>query len=42
MPASRPLTPNATALSRLLSKPNMTTRRSLCDNAAQSTPSGAR
>jgi hypothetical protein len=41
-PASSPLTPNATAFSRLVSKPNSTTRRSLCASAAHSTPSGAR
>ena len=39
---SSPLTPNATALRRLVSKPNSTTRRSLCASAAHSTPSGAR
>ena len=42
MPASRPLTPNATAFSRLVSKPNSTTRRSLWASAAHNTPSGAR
>ena len=35
-------TPKATAFRRLVSKPNNTTRRSLCASAAHSTPSGAR